>query len=29
MSSSTFSYAENQTTPSPDAYEMRFGIIVT
>ena len=29
MSSSTFSYAENQTTPIPDAYEMRFGIIVT
>lgn len=29
MSSSTFSYTQDQTIPIPDASEMRFGIIVT
>lgn len=29
MSSSTFSYTEDQTIPVPDAAEMRIGVIVT
>lgn len=29
MSSSTYSYTEDQTLPIPDASEMRFGVIVT
>ena len=29
MSSSNYSYTEDQTLPFPDASEMRFGIIVT
>ena len=29
MSSSNYSYTEDQTLPIPDASEMRFGIIVT
>ena len=29
MSSSSFSYTDDQTTPVPDASEMRLGIIVT
>lgn len=29
MSSNTYSYTSDQTTPVPDASEMRFGVIVT
>lgn len=29
MSTHTFSYADNQTSPVPDATDMRFGIVLT